>query len=92
MVEVVLDDRVIISMCGCMFGGVGGGVKVRNLCTGSSYFAEKHLDAGNDCNHRGTVQSLNANGQPSNSQGVSLPHAATWRPGALGVLVCACVA
>ena len=29
---------------------------------------------------------------PSKSQGVSLPHAATWRPGALGVLVCACVA
>ena len=60
MVEVVLDDPVFISLCGCMFGRV--------------------------------VQSLNANSKPSNSQGVSLPHAATWRPGALGVLVCACVA
>ena len=47
------------------------------------------------CVIRGTtlsaVQSLNANDQPSNSQDVSLPHTATWRPGPLGVLVCACV-
>ena len=39
-----------------------------------------------------SIQWLNAKGQPSRYQGVSLPHAATWRPGALGVLVCACVA
>ena len=38
-----------------------------------------------------SIQWLNAKDQPSRYQGVSLPHTATWRRGALGVLVCACV-
>ena len=39
-----------------------------------------------------SIQQLNAKGQSSRYQGVSLSHAAMWRWGALGVLVCASVA
>ena len=77
----------------CVWGGGGGGggqVKLRNIWIGSSYFAEKHLDVGNFPNW--VVQLQARNSWLANSQGVSLPYTATWRRGALGVLVCAYVA
>ena len=71
-------------MCVCVGGGGGGGVKLRNIWIGSSYFAEKHLDVGNFPNWVVQLQAHH-NTWLANSQGVSLPHTATWRRGALGV-------